>query len=505
MKRVRKVIPPNLGFSINVMSENVIKDVATRTNGEVYIGVVGSVRSGKSTFIRRFMERKVLPLVDDEDTYHKIMDELPQSSDGKTIMTVEPKFVPSNQINVSCDGFSFNVRLVDCVGYVIPSSKGYLNEDGTTRMVKTPWYDEEISFSEAATVGTKKVIDAHSHVGIVLTSDGSFSDFTEEEYDNVLEEVVGELQNADKPFVIVLNTIYPNSDETQNKVKKLEEQYGVSVKALNVDQMSQSEIDSLLKMALSEFKINELSMEIPTWVTNLDPNISFKKDFDEIMLNIKDYNKMKDAFVLQNVLEQTALFESVNITEIDSSNGVVTIDIKISDSVYNNCIEEILGEKLDDRSKLIDILQKYKENNDFYQKFNQSFKTLETQGYAMALPNVEDMQLDEPELSKQGGRYGIKIKATAPAVYMVKVEVESCFEPIIGSKEQAEALVEHMSKGNIDNLWNSEIFGRKLCDVINDGIKAKVMAVPDIVQYKYKDAINKVVNKTKGGVIAIVL
>lgn len=487
------------------MSENIIKDFATRTNGEVYIGVVGSVRSGKSTFIRRFMERKVLPLVSENEIFQKILDELPQSSDGKTIMTVEPKFVPSNQISVSCDGLSFNVRLVDCVGYVIPSSKGYLNDDGTNRMVKTPWYEEEISFSEAASIGTKKVIDAHSNVGIVITSDGSFGEFTESEYDEVLENVVGELQNADKPFVIVLNTLYPNSDKSLNKKIELEEQYGVSVIPLNVDQMTEEEIDLLLKVALNEFKISELSMEVPTWVTNLDANITFKKEFDELMSNIKSHNKMKDAFLLQNILTETNLFESVDIIEINPSNGIVTIDLKISDEVYNSCIEEILGEKLDDKSKLISILQQYKENNSFYEKFNESFKILESQGYAMALPSVDEMHLDEPELSKQSGRYGIKIRATAPAVYMVKVEVESCFEPIIGSKEQAEALVEHMSKENVDNLWNSEIFGRKLCDVINDGIKSKVLAVPDIVQYKYKDAINKVVNKTKGGVIAIVL
>ena len=487
------------------MSENIIKSIATRTNGEVYIGVVGSVRSGKSTFIRRFMERKVLPLVTEENVYSKILDELPQSSDGKMIMTVEPKFIPSNQVTVSCDNLSFNVRLVDCVGYVIPSSKGYLNDDGSTRMIKTPWYDEEISFSDAASIGTKKVIEAHSNIGIVITSDGSFGEFTEEEYDNVLDSVVEELKNAEKPFVIVLNTINPNSEESIRKKEQLEEQYKVSVITLNVDKMTEYDIDNLLKLSLSEFKISELSIDVPTWVTNLDSNSTFKTQFDNVMSNIQQFDKMKDAFILQNVLMETNLFDNVNIVEIDSSTGVVTIDLKISDDVYNQCIEEILGEKLDDKAKLISILQKYKENNGFYEKFNQSFKSLETQGYSMVLPNVSEMILDEPTLSKQGGRYGIKIKATAPAVYMVKVEVESSFEPIIGSKEQAEALIEHMTKDSESNLWNSEIFGRKLCDVINDGIRSKIMAVPDIVQYKYKDAINKVVNKTKGGVIAIVL
>lgn len=487
------------------MSENIIKDVANRTNGEVYIGVVGSVRSGKSTFIRRFMERKVLPLITDQDIYNKILDELPQSGDGKTIMTVEPKFIPSNQINVTCDDVSFNVRLVDCVGYIIPNSKGYLNEDGTNRMVKTPWFVDDISFVDAAKIGTQKVIGSHSNVGIVITSDGSFGEFSESDYDSVLDEVIGELQNSNKPFVIVLNTKNPNSEKALNKKQTLEEQFGVSVTILDVEQMSETDIDELLKNALNEFNINELSIEVPTWVNNLTEDITFKHQFNDALSNIKQYSKMKDAFRLLEVLKETNLFESVNITEIDTSNGLVTIDIKVTEESYNDCIEEILGERLDDRAKLIEILQKYKESNTVYEKLSTSLKALETQGYAIALPSVDEMELNDPELSKQGNRYGIKITASAPAIFMVKVDVESNFEPIIGSKEQAEALIEHISKNDNESLWNSEIFGRKLCDVINDGVRSKILAVPDVVQYKYKDAINKVINKTKGGVIAIVI
>lgn len=487
------------------MSENVIKDVATRTNGEVYIGVVGSVRSGKSTFIRRFMERKVLPLVEDNTTYQKILDELPQSGDGRTIMTVEPKFVPSNQVSVSSDGLSFSVRLVDCVGYIIPKARGYLNEDGSSRMVKTPWFVDEITFEEAAKLGTQKVIDSHSNIGIVITSDGSFGEFEESDYDQVLNDVVGELHSSNKPFVIVLNTKKPTSEHCINKKQQLEEEYGVNVTILDVDLMTENDIDDLLRNALNEFSISELSIEVPTWVNNLSDNITFKHDFDEALLNLKQFSKMKDAFLLQDTLNSTNLFESVDISEIDASSGMVTIDIKIGEEVYSKCIEEILGEKLDDRGKLLEILIKYKENNLMYEKLSSSLKALESQGYSIALPSVDEMNLSDPELSKQGNRYGIKIKAIAPAIYMVKVDVESIFEPIIGSKEQAEALITHMSKDNVTNLWNSEIFGRKLCDVINDGVRSKILAVPEIVQYKYKDAINKVINKTKGGVIAIVL
>lgn len=505
MKKIRKVIPPVLGFSNKDMSDSVIKDVAARTNGEIYLGVVGSVRSGKSTFIRRFIERKVLPLVEEESVRQKIVDELPQSGDGKTIMTVEPKFIPSNQTFINFEDVGFNVRLVDCVGYVIPSAKGYLNEDGTNRMVKTPWFTEEVSFQDAATIGTKKVIDAHSHVGIIITSDGSFGEFSENEYDDVLENVVGELQNADKPFVIVLNTLSPNSDYVKEKVANLKEQYGTAVIALNVNEMTENDIDNLLKEALSEFKINDLSIDLPQWVSNLNANISYKAQLNEVLNDLKQYERMKDAYSLQETLVDSGLFESAKITEIDSGTGNVTISLEVNDEIYNSCIEEIIGDKLDDKSKLIEILQEYQENKFVCNKIKPALKGLETQGYGIALPEIGDMQLSDPELSKQGGRYGIKINATAPAIFMVKIDVESTFEPIIGSKEQAEVLVEHMTKDSNDNIWNSEIFGRKLCDVINDGVRAKINAIPEVVQYKYKDAINKVVNKTKGGVIAIVL
>ena len=487
------------------MSENIIKDVATRTNGEIYLGVVGSVRSGKSTFIRRFIERKVLPLVNDDIVKQKIIDELPQSGDGKTIMTVEPKFIPSNQTFVNFEDVAFNIRLVDCVGYVIPSSKGYLNEDGSNRMVKTPWFTEEISFTDAATIGTKKVIDAHSHVGIVITSDGSFGDFSQSEYDDVLENVIGELQNSDKPFVVILNTLYPNSEESIKKVDELKEQYGISVIALNVNEMTENDIDNLLKEALSEFKITDLSIDVPEWVSNLTPNISFKTKFNDVLNEVKQFDRMKDAYSLQEHLLMSGLFESANITEINAGTGNVTITLEVNDNIYSECIEEIIGEKLDDKAKFIELLQDYKENKLICQKLKPALKGLETQGYGIAYPEINDMELSQPELSKQGGRYGIKINATAPAVFLVKVDVESSFEPIIGSKEQAEALVEHMSNESSDNVWNSEIFGRKLCDVINDGVKSKINAIPEVVQYKYKDALNKVVNKTKGGVIAIVL
>lgn len=492
------------------MSNSVLKDVATRTSGEVYIGVVGSVRSGKSTFIRKFMETKVLPLVTDKSLYDKIQDELPQSSDGKVIMTVEPKFVPSSIVKVTIDtDVTFQVRLVDCVGHIIPSAKGYLNDDGTTRLVQTPWFSDSIPFNEAAKLGTEKVIGSHSNIGIVMSSDGSFGEFTREEYEKVEEIVIEDLKNNDKPFVLVINTINPNTPETTKLVEELSNKYGVSVIALDVLNMTEKDIDELLKVAMDEFDIEELSINVPTWVSKLDEDISYKERFNELVSQTTGtFRKMKDAFRIQDVLKESELFENVSITGIDPGTGLVNVEVTCSDECYNDVINEILGENINDKSSFIDTLQNFRKARHVYDLVGCAMNKVEQVGYDIALPKTEDIILEKPELLKDGARYGIKIKANAPMIQLVKINVSSTFEPIIGSKEQAEELINHMLE-DFENepvkLWNSEIFGRKLCDVIGDGIKAKVNAIPENVLEKYKNSIEKVVNYGKGGIIAIVI
>ncbi len=492
------------------MSNSILTDVATRTSGEVYIGVVGAVRSGKSTFIRRFMETKVLPLVTDKYVYDKIQDELPQSSDGKTIMTVEPKFIPSTMVKITIeDDVSFQVRLVDCVGHIIPSAKGYLNEDGTSRLVQTPWFSEAIPFEDAAKIGTDKVIESHSNIGIVMSSDGSFGEFSRSEYEKVEEMVIDELKAHDKPFVLVINTVKPEAEETLALVNELEEKYQVGVVALDVLHMNESDIDHLLKVAMDEFDISTLNLEVPNWVNKLDDDISYKNKFNELISNTTgNFRKMKDAFQIQEALKESDLFASVNIASINPGTGLVNIEIECSDESYNNVINEILGEDITDKSVFIDTLQNFKKAKKVYDLVGSAFTKVEQVGYDIALPKTADIKLAKPELLKDGSRYGIKIKAEAPMIQLVKINVSSTFEPIIGSKEQAEELINHMVdnyENEPEKLWNSEIFGRKLCEVINDGIKAKVNAIPDAVLEKYKTSIEKVVNYGKGGIIAIVL
>ena len=491
------------------MSENIIKEVITRTKGEIYLGVVGPVRSGKSSFIRKFMEVKVLPYIKEDDTYHKVLDELPQSGEGKTIMTVEPKFVPSNNMTITIeDNVNLNIRLVDCVGYVIDSSKGFLNDDGSTRLVQTPWFSEPIPFNDAAGLGTKKVIEAHSNIGILLSSDGSFGDFTRDEYEKIEERMVEELKSLNKPFVLIINTNKPNAEETKNLVNELSNKYNVTVLPINVLDLTNNDVDLILKSALNEFDISELNLEVPSWVDQLDGNIPFKQEFDSIINDVTgNYRKMKDAFIIQDKLLECGLFDSVDIMNVDSGSGVVDINIKVKDGIYTEIIEDILGVTLEDKGVLIEILQKLKKAEEIYNKIGNLEKVYQV-GYDVVIPPISEIKLEEPTLSKQSNRYGILINAKAEALLITKVDVESSFDPIIGNMEQAQILVDHMKEdyeNNPEKLWNSEIFGRKLCDVISDGIRIKVNQVPNKILEKYSDGITKIINQNKGGVIAIVL
>lgn len=491
------------------MSENIIREVVARTKGEIYLGVVGPVRSGKSTFIRKFMEQKVLPYIDNEDTYKKVVDELPLSGDGKTITTVEPKFIPSNNMNIRIDdSLNINIRLVDCVGYIINSAKGYLNEDGTNRLVQTPWFTEAIPFNEAAGLGTKKVIEAHSNIGVLVSSDGSFGEFTREEYEVVEEKMVNELKSLNKPFVLVINTKKPNDESTNKLVNELTNKYEISVIALDILNMTSDDVDKVLKEALNEFDISELNIEVPNWIDYLDDDVPFKNEFNTLLKDTTaNYRKMKDAFRIQESLKECEYFKDVEITSIDSGTGIVNFDIKVKDECYLNVIESIMGASINDKGQFIESLQRLNMANKVYEKVGNLDKVYQV-GYDFIIPPISEMKLSEPVLSKQNGRYGVKINANAEALLIAKVDVESSFDPIIGSMEQSQILVDHMKDDFLndpDKLWNVEIFGRKLSEVISDGIKIKVSQIPDVVLQKYNDGITKIVNQNKGGVIAIVI
>lgn len=492
------------------MSNNIIRDVVTRTKGELYLGVVGAVRSGKSTFIRKFMENKVLPYLNDSETYQKVRDELPQSADGKRVMTVEPKFVPSEHMTLTIDeDVNLSIRLVDCVGYIIPSALGYLNDDGSSRLVKTPWFSEEIPFDEAAKLGTKKVIEAHSHIGIIITSDGSFGDFTREEYASIEKQLVEELKATGKPFVIILNTTKPDSAEAKNLKYQLEEAYNVSVIPLNALELTENDVDDILKEALAEFKISELSLEVPSFIEVLDERQSYKVKFQTAIDNAtRNCTRMKDVFAVQRNLLDSGLFEDIIINDFDSGTGDVTMSIQVSDEEYHQILEEIIGTEIPDKTKFIEIIQELMNYKETCQKAGGNLDKLVDNGFGFIIPPTEEMVLQEPELIKQGGRYGIKLKAIAKVMHLTNIEVESSFEPIIGGEMQAKMLLEHMLEEYQQDpkiIWESEFFGRKLADLISDGVKVKIKEVSEGVEKKYQESLTKIVNKGRGGVIAIVL
>ena len=336
---------------------DIIKDISNRTGGDIYLGVVGAVRTGKSTFIKKCIENLVVPNIEDEYEKKRCLDEIPQTAQGKTIMTIEPKFVPSNAATIKIEDFTANIRLIDCVGYVIPSSKGYINEDGSPRLVKTPWKVEDIPFLEAATLGTQKVIENHSHIGILLTSDGSFGEFSRDEYELVEEKLVNELKELNKPFVIVLNTKEPESVSTSNLVDELFKKYDVNVVPIDATKLSESEIDLILQKSLEEFEITKLDLNIPSWLKNLNNKYEIKKEFNDIIDMVTvDYRKFKEVKEILEKLKECGLFEEVTLVELNSATGEVVIDLVCSDELYNEILESLLGDTLNDREKFLNFV-----------------------------------------------------------------------------------------------------------------------------------------------------
>ncbi len=491
------------------MNSKVLKDVCNRTNGELYIGVVGSVRSGKSMFIRKFIECKVLPFTK-EDEKNKIIDELPQSAEGKTIMTVEPKFVPTIPSSIMVDdNLTLNVRLVDCVGYAMKNSKGYENNDGTPRMVKTPWFTETISFLDASEVGTIKVMENHSNVGIVMTSDGSFGEFSRNDYEENEEKIIEKLKSLNKPFVIVLNSTNPNSEQSLKLKEELEKKYNVKVVNVNVKDLTEADIDKILNASLEEFDISKLDIVAPNWLDALDDNNQYKKIFlDSINKASGTYRKFKDARNIQSILSEEEIYDSVNIESLDPGTGEVKIVIECKEELYDEIIEDLIGDAYHDKLEFLNLIQDSVYLKKHFKKYQACLEQVNATGYAIAMPEVSDMVLNTPSVVKQGGRYGINLQAHAPSIHMIKVDVESVFDPIIGTEEQSKMLIDKLMKAYEEDkeaMWEMEIFGRKLAEVVNEGIKSKLYMMPDDLQVKMIECLEKVINKNKGGILTILL
>lgn len=487
---------------------DILRSITQRTNGDIYLGVVGAVRTGKSTFIKKVIENLVVPNIQDEYERKRCLDEIPQSAQGKTIMTTEPKFVPSNSANINIDNFTANIRLVDCVGYVIPSAKGYEDENGP-RMVKTPWYDEQIPFVEAAEIGTEKVIKDHSTIGIVVTTDGSIGEISRDDYVEAETRVINELKEYGKPFIVILNSVHPMLPETERIADNLKTTHDVPVLPINIENMSERDIYAILKEALYEFPVNEVKVSMPDWIGCLSPTNWLKKVYiDKIRESITSVDKLRDVDTINGHFTDCEYISRSYLSEVNSSSGEVTINLEAPEDLYSKVLNEILPININSKMQMLKLFQEYNETKIEFEQFKSALKMVRQTGYGVASPTLLDMKLDKPEIVKQGNRYGIKLKAVAPAIHMIRVDVESTFEPIIGSELQSKELINYLMKDydtNPNNIWKSELFGRSLDSIVKEGIQAKLALMPDNIRFKLQQTLTKLVNKGSGNLFAIVL
>ncbi len=483
---------------------DIIKSITERTGGDLYLGVVGAVRTGKSTFIKKFIENLVVPNIEDEYERKRCLDEIPQSAQGKTIMTTEPKFVPSNAASIKIDDFSASVRLVDCVGYVVEGAKGYEDENGP-RMVRTPWYDDEIPFVEAAEIGTEKVIKDHSSIGIVVTTDASFGEISRSSYIEAEERVISELKSIGKPFIVLLNSAHPMLPDTINLADKMRESYNVPVMPVSVENLNEKDVYNILREALYEFPVLEVEVNMPDWIASLKPDNWLKKIYiDKIKESVVEVDKLRDIDTITKHFEACEYINRSYISEVNTSTGVVTINLHAPDELYNQILKEIVGVDVNSRADIIALFQEYNEAKVEYDQIKSALSMVKTTGYGVASPTLTDMKLETPEVIKQGSRYGIRLKAVAPSIHMIRVDVESTFEPIIGSEVQSKELIDYLMKDK-ENIWKSEIFGRGLDEMVKEGIQAKLSLLPEGVRFKLQQTLGKLVNKGSGNLFTIVI
>lgn len=487
---------------------DIIKSISERTGGDIYLGVVGAVRTGKSTFIKRFMETLVVPYIEDEYEKKRALDEIPQSAAGKTIMTTEPKFVPNTAANVKIDGLACNIRLVDCVGFVIPSAKGYEDENGP-RLVRTPWYDEDIPFIEAAEVGTEKVIKDHSTIGIVITTDGSIGEIPRNDYKEAEDRVINELKEIGKPFIVILNSTHPMMPDTEKIAEDLKAKHNVPVIPISVEEMGERDIYNILREALFEFPVLEVNVNMPEWIAILNHSHWLKKVYiEKIRESVIEIDKLRDVETITSHFNNSEYITKAVLSDVDTSTGEVTINLYAPNHLYNEVLKDIIGINVSNKAELLNLFQEYNEAKGEYDQIKSALKMVKQAGYGIATPRLCDMKLDTPEIIRQGNRYGVKLKAVAPSIHMIRVDVESTFEPIIGSEIQSKELMNYLMKDyetEPNNIWKSEIFGRSLDVIVQEGIQAKLSLMPDNARYKLQKTLGKIINKGSGGLIAIVL
>lgn len=488
---------------------NIYNDIRARTNGEIYVGVVGPVRTGKSTFIKRFMDLLVLPNIENVHSRERTKDELPQSASGKTIMTTEPKFIPKETATVSLsEDLQFKVRMIDCVGYMVEGASGHL-EDEVERKVKTPWFEEAIPFTQAAEIGTKKVINEHSTIGIVVTSDGSFGEIPRENYIKAEERTVNELNELGKPFVVILNTSRPYSEDTKVTATELETKYKVPVLPVNCDQLKKADVINILENVLLEFPLSEVNFNTPKWIEMLDNDHWIK---DSLICSVRDI--MGQVSSIRDLKQESILgiqndyISNVKLDNIDLANGRATIDVKFNDDYYYEILSDFIGTEITGEYQFISLIKKLGKVRDEYDKIADALNDVKRKGYGIVTPVLEELALQEPEIIKQGGKYGVKLKASAPTIHMIKADIQTEVAPIVGTEKQSEELLNYLRseyEGDPGKIWETNIFGKSLHDLVNEGLQNKIYRMPDDSQAKLQDTLQKLINDGNGGLICIII
>ena len=490
-------------------STSLYEDIAIRTGGDIYIGVVGPVRTGKSTFIKNFMERLIIPNIESEIQRSRAIDEMPQSAAGKTIMTTEPKFIPEDAVRVKIDGkASMNVRMIDCVGYILPSAIGYF-ENEAPRMVLTPWFEEEIPFNMAAEIGTQKVINEHSTIGIVITTDGSFTDIPREEYEESEERVIKELKTIKKPFIVVLNCRNPKSDESLELARRLSEKYMVPVVPQNCADMETEDINEILSAVLYTFPIKEVSFMMPNWINSLERSHWLRSEmYGKIGESILETNVISDINQIVDRLKNCDNISSAVVSEIDLGEGTVNIEIDIEKSLFYKVLEEVTGLNIENEGELMPYLIEVAAMKKDFEKFRSALSEVEATGYGIVMPDMDELMLEEPEIVRQGGKYGVKLRASAPSIHLMKANITAEVSPIVGSEKQSEELVTYMlSEFNEDpvKIWESNIFGKSLHELVNEGLHNKLQRMPPSARIRLQETVEKIINEGCSGLICIIL
>lgn len=499
-----------LHFDGGIFMNNIYSDIAKRTQGDIYLGIVGPVRTGKSTFIKKFMEYFVLPNISNPYKRERAADEMPQSASGRTIMTTEPKFIPNEAVKISFDGnkSSLNIRLIDCVGYIVPGAIGQ-DEDSEPRMVKTPWADEAMPFEAAAEAGTKKVINEHSTIGIVVTTDGSITDIGRDSYKDAEGRVISELKAIGKPFIVLLNSSSPDSESAKNAAKEISSEYDVSVKRINCAEMTQSDIASVLEALLYEFPVTEIGINIPGWVNALPEEHTLKTDiYGKIRDTVYKINRISQINLLTDALISDERIKSAAVENIDLGSGNATLGITIDSEVFYDTVNQATGFEIDSDEKLMKLLIRLSETEREYSRIRYALHQVRETGYGIVNPGIDELTLEEPEIIRQGGRYGVRLRASAPSIHMMRADIETQVAPIVGTERESEELVHYLLEefeSDPAKLWESNLFGKSLHSLVNEELNNKLSRMPDDARDKIRQTLERIINEGSGGLICIIL